>query len=243
MSNDNDDDMPAFLATEEQGVPASAGAPPSTDAALDLMSEVMDSVGDGATALAKIAARYGLKEDDPAWLVAIAVRDATAAGVVADRAAGRIETATRDVSKTIYDQTLSAGRDVATTLKGEGVRISQAIAKAVTATGQQVGDELQRAALAAKPIILRDWRAALMEATASEASRRNSIAAATSWVTVLITCCIFMISGALLVHEYEAYSHHLLPPGYALIYKANNRPDCGLTTAYPNNPMCFVGKD
>jgi hypothetical protein len=237
MSNDNDDDMPSF-ATEDQGVPASAGSPspppvlPPIAHVPDLMSEVLDGAGADTTALAKVAAKYGLREDDPAWLIAVAVRDATAAGVVADKAAGRIEAATRDVSKTIYDQTLAAGKETAATLKGEGTRISQAIVKAVTITGQAVSAELQQAALAAKPVILRDWRAALIEATASEAAKRNSLAAASTWASVTFACIFFAITGAALVHEYEVAEAHLLPPGYSLIYKPNGQPACGTIPKY-----------
>lgn len=245
MSNDNDDDMPSF-ATEDQGGPAPAGSPspppvlPPVAHVPDLMSEAMDSVGDGATAVAKIASRYGLREDDPAWLIAVAVRDATAAGVVADKAAGRIESATAGISQKIYDQTLAAGKETATTLKGEGARISQAIVKAVTVTGQAVGAELQQAALAAKPVILRDWRAALMEATAAEAAKRNSLAAASSWVSVLVACIFFMFTGATLVHEYEVAQNHLLPSGYRLIYKTNGHPDCGFIRGI--GQVCGVNK-
>ncbi|MHB1608970.1 MAG: hypothetical protein ACYCXX_10135 [Acidiferrobacter thiooxydans] len=232
MSNDDDDDMPSLpIADQQEPEPASPVLPPVAHVP-DLMSEAMDSVGDGATALAKIAARYGLKEDDPAWLVAVAVRDATAAGVVAEKAAGRIEDATRDVSKTIYDQTLAAGKETAATLKGEGTRISQAIVKAVTVTGQAVGAELQQAALAAKPFVLRDWRAALVEAAAAEAKRRNSLAAASTWASVTFACIFFAITGAALVHEYEVAEAHLLPPGYSLIYKPNGQPACGTIPKY-----------
>lgn len=235
MSNDDTDDAPAFMTGEQPpeqgGVPAPAGAPPPP-AAPDLMSEVLEDVGDGATALAKLAARYGLKEDDPAWLVAIAVRDATAAGVVAEKAAGRIEDATRGISDKIFNQTMAAGKDVATTLRGEGTTISQAIVQAVTTAGEQVGAELQQAALAAKPVILRDWRAALMEAAAAEAKRRGSLAAMSSWVSVLVACAFFMFAGGALVHEYEVAQNHILPSGYALTHKANGTPDCGFIQGF-----------
>ncbi len=139
------------------------------------------------------------------------VSSATEAGAVAAQAAERIEDATRGIGDTIFKQTVSAGKDVATTLKGEGVAISQAIVQAVTTASQQVDAELQQAALTAKPIILRDWRAALMDATASEAKRRGSLAAASSWVSVAAACMFFMFAGGAFVHEYEASKARITP--------------------------------
>ena len=169
------------------------------------------------------------------------VASATEAGAVAAQAAERIEDATRGIGDTIFKQTVSAGKDVATTLKGEGVAISQAIVQAVTVTGQKVGGELQQAALAAKPVILRDWRAALVEAAADEAARRNSLAAATSWITVLITCGLFLAGGVILTHEYEAYNQYLLPSGYSLNVLQNGKPNCGYVDAV-RGFVCVVNK-
>ena len=91
MSDDYDDDMPQMThkaPNEEAPSGALPQAPENTN--VDPMGEVMRAVGASAPDLARIATRYGITEGDPAWTLALAVRDATAAGAVADQAAGRI---------------------------------------------------------------------------------------------------------------------------------------------------------
>lgn len=252
MNNDDDDDIPSFTTTEEQGRPASAGSPPQPSNPPDLMSEVLESVGDGATALAKIAARYGLKEDDPAWLVAVAVRDACAAGDNAALAAGRIESATRDVADKIYTQTVRAGDDLKdlvsrgireTTLE-VGKKIGGAIQIVVQRGAEQIKEaagEVDQTARDQLAKMVQEYRGYLTQAAASEASRRNSLAAATSWISVLVTCIVFLAGGAILTHEYEAYTRHLLPSGYSLNVLQNGKPNCGYVDAV-RGFVCVVNK-
>ncbi len=184
MSNiDNDaDDMPSF-ATEEQGGPASAGSPPQPADPPDLMSEVMDGAGSTAPALAKIAARYGLREDDPAWLIAVAVRDATAAGTVADQAAGRIEAATRGVGDLVFRQAQMAGQDIAESagkaIESKTLEAGQALVTVIQHSAQAGAAALKAAAMALptaaaaqRDAILSDWKAALADTTAREVAQR-----------------------------------------------------------------------
>ncbi len=177
------DDMPSFT-TEEQGGPASAGSPPQpADPPPDLMSEVMDGTGSTAPALAKIAARYGLREDDPAWLIAVAVRDATAAGAVADQAAGRIEAATREVADQVFRQAQRAGQDIAATaataIETKTLEAGQALVTVINHAAQSGAGALKAAAVglpaaanAQRDQILAEWRAHLASAAAREAAHR-----------------------------------------------------------------------
>ena len=179
---DDDMDMPS-LPVADQPEPASAGSPPRPADHPDLMSEVMDGTGSTAPALAKIAARYGLREDDPAWLIAVAVRDATAAGAVADQAAGRIEAATREVADQVFKQAQRAGQDIAataaTTIETKTLEAGSAIVTVIQHAAQAGAGALKAAAVglptaaaAQRDQILAEWRADLAATAAQEAAHR-----------------------------------------------------------------------
>ncbi|WP_297391155.1 hypothetical protein [Acidiferrobacter sp.] len=172
---DYDDDMPSL--------PASAGSPPQPETAQDLMSEVLEGAGADATALAKIAARYGLREDDPAWLVALAVRDATAAGVVAAEAAGRIESATRAVADQVFQQAQLAGADIAAAagqaIEQKTLAAGSALVQVIKHSAGEGAAALKAAAMSLpaaaagqRDAILADWKAALGATAAQEAATR-----------------------------------------------------------------------
>ncbi|MHB1609628.1 MAG: hypothetical protein ACYCXX_13540 [Acidiferrobacter thiooxydans] len=181
---DYDDDMPSLRAADQQDPePASAGSPPQPADPPDLMSEVMDGAGSTAPALAKIVARYGLREDDPAWLIAVAVRDATAAGTVADQAAGRIEAATQAVGDLVFRQAQRAGADIAATaataIEAKTLEAGQAIVTVIQhaagaggAALKAAAASLPTAAAAQRDGILAEWRSSLAATAAQEAAHR-----------------------------------------------------------------------
>lgn len=149
----------------------------------NLMQEVMAAAPEAAPEIAVIAARYGLKEDDPAWMIATAVRDATAAGVATEAAATRIEAATQGVGEAIFNQTVRAGDDLKTLLK-------QALEEKTTEVGRTVVDvirhsanegaaaikkaaaSLPAAAAAQRDGIIQGWKTDFSSLAAQEAAQR-----------------------------------------------------------------------
>ena len=178
----NHDDMPQIEAQNEE---APSGALPQApgNTSADPMGEVMVAAGPEAPAIARIATRYGITEGDPAWVLALAVRDATAAGVVADRAAGRIEDATRNVGDLVYRQAQAAGADISAAagqaIEAKTLEAGSAIVQVIKHAAGEGAAALKAASMAIpaaaasqRDQILADWKAALGATAAQEAATR-----------------------------------------------------------------------
>ena len=149
----------------------------------NLMQEVMAAAPEAAPEIAVIAARYGLKEDDPAWMIATAVRDATAAGVATEAAATRIEGATRGVGQAIYDQTVRAGSDLkavlAAALEEKTLEVGRTVVDVIrysanegAAAIKKAATSLPAAAAAQREGIIADWKTLAASTAAQEAATR-----------------------------------------------------------------------
>ncbi|MDA8390867.1 MAG: hypothetical protein M0Z76_09095 [Gammaproteobacteria bacterium] len=176
----NHDDMPQIEAQNEE---APSGALPQAPESADPMGEVMSHAGPEAPAIARIATRYGITEGDPAWVLTLAVRDATAAGVVAAEAAGRIEAATREVADQVFRQAQRAGQDIAATaataIETKTLEAGQALVTVINHAAQSGATALKAAAVglpaaanAQRDQILAEWRAALAATAAQESATR-----------------------------------------------------------------------
>ena len=231
---------------------ASTDAPPEASP----MDRVTDTLsGTDATTLLKIASRYGVTHDDPLWSAVLILLGSQKAAQETLAAAGKIESAGNDLGAKIFAQTVRAGDELKTALSSEATRAGSdlvkkltvglvaAIDKPVTVGIRKIEEAvggLDAAAQAQRAAILAEWRKDLASAAAAEAKRRGSLAAASSWVAVLVTCIIFLAGGAVITHEYEVYSQHLLPSGYTLRYNQNGTPDCGAIGRF--GQVCGVNK-
>ncbi len=184
MSDDYDDDMPQMThkaPNEEAPSGALPQAPENTN--VDPMGEVMRAVGASAPDLARIATRYGITEGDPAWTLALAVRDATAAGAVADQAAGRIEAATQAVGDLVFRQAQRAGADIAASagqaIEQKTLEVGSALVQVIKHSAGEGAAALKAAAMsipsaaaAQRDQILAEWRSSLAATAAQEAAHR-----------------------------------------------------------------------
>lgn len=185
MSGDYDDDTPSLHQEVPQDKEAPSGALPQApgNTSADPMGEVMVAAGPEAPTIARIATRYGITEGDPSWILAIAVRDATAAGAVAAEAAERIEAATRGVGDLVFRQAVAAGADIAASagqaIETKTVEAGSALVAVIQHSAQAGAAALKAAAMsipsaaaAQRDAILSDWKAALTTTAAEEAAGR-----------------------------------------------------------------------
>jgi hypothetical protein len=269
MSDDYDDDMPQMSEAQNEEEAPSGALPPAVEATQDEpakgapmeadappLDQVTDALeGKDAAALLKIASRYGVTPDDPLWSAILILLGSQKAAKETLEAAGKIEVAGDMVGEKIFTQTVKAGDDLKKVLSEAATKSAQeivqklmrsiltAIDKPLTAGVQKIEEAsggLDAAAQAQRTAILAEWRKDLTSAAQAEAKRRGSLAAATSWIAVLVTCVTFLIGGAILTHEYEVYSQHLLPSGYTLRYNQNGTPDCGAIARF--GQVCGVNK-
>ena len=271
MSDYNDDDdMPQMPeAHDDTAEEAPSGALPipaeSTDdapteaapKAIAPIDQVTDTLaGKDATALLKIANQYGVDHNDPLWSAVLILLGSQKAAAETALAAAKLETAGTDLGAKIFDQTTKAGNELKTVLLDAATKtgtafvqkitagIVAAIDKPVTKGVQQITEAaggLDAAAQAQRAAILAEWRKDLVSAAQAEAAKRSSLAAATSWISVLVTCIVFLVGGAVIAHEYEAYTSHLLPSGYTLDILQNGKPNCGWVPAV-RGFVCVVNK-
>ncbi len=263
---DDDDDMPQIEAQNEEA--PSGALPPAIEAVTDEPTEegasttdaqpidqVTDALsGTDATTLLKIASRYGVAPEDPLWSAVLILLGSQKAASETMEAAGKIEHAGDALSEKIFTQTVAAGDELKKVLSAEAAKSAQdivqklmrgiltAIDKPLTAGVQKIEEAaggLDAAAQAQRAAIISQWKKDLASAASAEAAKRNSLAAASTWISVLVAGVIFMIAGGTLVHEYEVASDHLLPSGYTLIYEANGHPDCGSLQGI-NGQVCGV---
>ncbi len=217
--------------TPENEAPSGAVPPP------DLIGDLLKAAGTAAPTVGAIMARYGIRDDDPALLLAAAVRDAAAAGVVAERAAGRIEDATRAIGDLIFDQTRRAGEDLQGGVKtavnasmSAGAKMVAKIigdaASAGAATLTQAAADLEQKGESAGEDFIRSWRLHATKALDSHArsSLRRSL--------VLIVWFIFaaLLLGGGVVWGLLDWTGHIIPWKYHLVI-FQGRPDCGYAAA------------
>ncbi|MHB1609713.1 MAG: hypothetical protein ACYCXX_13975 [Acidiferrobacter thiooxydans] len=188
---DDDNDMPALPpVTDAQDAGTQddiAPAPPSGGAPASLRDRALKGLDPGTTnAVILEAADAGVRDrDDSAWLMFRKLRDATDAAAIADRAARRIEAATRAVGQTIFNQTVRAGDDLkvllAAGIEEKTVEAGSAVVTVINHATQAGAAAIKKAA-ASLPVaaaqqreeILADWRAALASTAAQEAAHRAS---------------------------------------------------------------------
>ena len=188
---DFDDDMPALPVSDATAQDAStqddiAPAPPSGGAPpVSLRDRALEGL-DPETRNAVIleASDMGVRDrQDAAWLMFRKLRDASDAAAGADRAAGRIEAATRSVADQVFRQAQAAGADIAATaataIEGKTVEAGQAIVAVIQHSAQAGAAALKAAAMsipsaaaAQRDAILSDWKAALTTTAAEEAAGR-----------------------------------------------------------------------
>ena len=210
MSSDYDDDMPQMPeAHDDTAEEAPSGALPQTpgNTSADPMGEVMVAAGPEAPTIARIATRYGITEGDPAWVLALAVRDATAAGAVAAQAAGRIEVATSGLGDMVFRQAQAAGKDIAEaasqaieskTLEAGGalVTVIQHAAQSGATALKAAALEIPTAAAGQRDAILAEWRAALGATAAQEAAHRARKGEWWLMGSIVATMIIMAVLGA-----------------------------------------------
>lgn len=217
--------------TPENKAPSGAVPPP------DLMGDLLKAAGPAAPTVGAIMARYGIRDDDPALLLATAVRDATAAGVVAERAAERIEDATRSIGDLIFDQTRLAGVDlqggVKTAVNASMSAGAKMVAKIIgdaanegAATLTQAAADLEQKGESAGEDFIRSWRLHATKALDSHA--RSSLRKSLALIAGLIFAALILGGGV--VWGLMDMTGHILPWRDHII-SIDGRPDCGYAQA------------
>ena len=216
------DKFPLTAPVQDQK-PASAGTSMSPP---DLMSAVMTAAGPSAPQVAMIAARYGIKEDDPAWILAAAVRDATAAGAVATTAATRIESATQGISDQIYKTTVAAGADlkagVAQAIEDKTVEAGQALVGAIAHAAGKGAADLQKAAAGLDRMgaekgaaFVETWKCDLARAVASQAKASLAWRLGRGYGVVAGALLVMMLMGAAIAIGLGLFTHKIVESPHA----------------------------
>ena len=234
------DDQP-----ESQG--AASAAPAS--APVNAMHAVVAAASDQSIKLTSIALRYNVKEDDPAWLLALAVLDTSAAAAQAVGAADKIEKSAAGVGDAIYTQTLRAGNElqgvIKTTLKGQVIETGKSLLRAIEVAAdsgaqriEQASAGLDAAAHQQQAIIMQKWRADLSAAAKAEMKARY----AQSWLAITLTLIFMLVAGASLGIGAQYLDGKVLPWGWHVEVAGGG--DCGtITTVRGTGEACIANKE
>ena len=216
--------------------PASAGTPMWPP---DLMSAVMTAAGPSAPQVAMIAARYGIKEDDPAWILAAAVRDATAAGVVANTAATRIEAATGTIPDMLYKNVTSAGADLKAVLeagiKARADEAGAALTNVILAASGHGADALKKAAMGLDMLaenraetFVEQWKTQVATAVEKQARTALRRSIARSWVSASFALLLAATAGGAVALGGAYLQHRLITVNDLRFYNPDPRRDAVL---------------
>ena len=263
MAEDYDDDMPALppatdtdTGTDTQDAapaPPPGGAPVLEGAPVSLRDRALEGL-DPETRSAVIleASDQGIRDrNDSAWMLFRKLRDATDAAISANRAAARIEAATRGVGDQIYQTTVRAATDlkgvIDADIRKNAVDVGRATANAIlvsinkgTEKIQEVVADLDKIAEEKGAQFAASWRAQAARAGEEQAKAALQKAIAIRWGVVTMTIIISIVAGAIIATGFADLTGHLLPWKWALITNPQGLSECGLTRGYPHNPMCWV---
>ena len=230
---------------EDQG--AAPAAPASAPA--NAMQEVMSAVSDRAGDFASIAMRYNVKEDDPAWLLALAVLDTSTAAEQAVGAADRIEKSAAGVGDAIYKQTIQAGNElqdvIKTALANEVIKTGKSLLQAIKVAADSGAQKIEVAAAGIddvarqqQALIVRRLHADFAAAAKAETKARY----ARSWLAIAFTLLLTLALGAGLAITAGYLDGKVLPWGW---HVATPGPaDCGtITTIRGTGKACIATQE
>ena len=219
----------------------------------DFMSQTIDKLPpDRAVAVAKLAARYRLAENDPAWLLVNAVVDTEAASKAAVEAAGAAATAAAQtaaeaakIPDQVYQGTIRAGADlrgqveaagksVVETAATEAARVqtalTAAVAQAAAAGAGVLGKAVQGMDTNAKARIEEIIARGVHEVGAAvRADARAAVAGrmARSWGMVGGLLLLFMLMGGVGVWGGLYATHHITPMNMPISTNSQGHRLCG----------------
>ena len=201
----------------------------------DFMSQTIDKLPpDRAVAVAKIAARYRLAENDPAWLLVNAVVDADAAAAAAGEAAGVVRDRVEKIPEAIFQGTVKASQELAESIAASGKKImdeSETRAADVTAKTEaaitkatQAGSGalraamagLEKAAQARQAQIVETWQTALGRAAEKEAKATLIRVAGWRWTQIAGALLSATALGVVLTVGGLVAAGKILPWGWEL---------------------------
>ena len=201
----------------------------------DFMSQTIDKLPpDRAVAVAKLAARYKLNGDDPAWLLVHAVVDTDAAAAAAGEAATVVRSGIEKIPEQIRTSTIAAGNDLAATVAAGAKKImeeseqtaaaitekTQAAIKAATQAGsgalRAAMQGLEKAAQTRQAQIVETWQTALGRAAEKEARSVLVRVAGWRWTQIAGALLCAMVLGAVLAGGGLLESGKILPWGWAV---------------------------
>ena len=261
MAEDFDDDMPTLppatdtdTGTDTQDAapaPPPGGAPIPESAPVSLRDRALEGL-DPETRSAVIleASDLGTRDrNDASWMLFRKLRDATDAATAADRAAERIEAATRGVGDQIYQNAVRAAADlkgiINADIRKNAADVGRATANAIMITVNKGADKIQEVVADLDKIaqekgaqFAASWRAQAARAGEEQAKAALQKAIAIRWGVVVGTILLSMICGIVLAYGVLDISHHILPWADHLI-SINNRPDCGYFRGIPGR-VCGV---
>ena len=230
---------------EDQG--AASAAPASAPA--NAMQTVINAAPAHAGKFAYIAMRYNVKEDDPAWLLALAVLDTSAAAEQAVGAADRIDKSTAGVGDVIYKQTMQAGNElqdvIRTALAAEVIKTGKALLQAIKLAADAGAQKIEVAAAgiddaarAQQTVIVRrmhaDFAQAARSATKSQYAR--------SWLGIALTLLFTLAIGSGIGIEAQYLDGKVLPWGWHVATPGAR--DCGtITTLRGTGQACVATHD
>ncbi len=198
------------------------------------------------------ASAMGIRaDDDTAWLLVKSFINAWAGAAAATGAAERIEVATRGIGDQIYQNAVRAAADlkgvINTDIRKNAADVGRATANAIMITINKGADKIQevvadldRIAKEKGDQFVASWRAQASRAGEEQAKAALQKAIAVRWGIVAVTIALSIVTGAVLATELIHLTGHLLPWKFALVTNAHGVSECGLTNAYPRNPMCWV---
>lgn len=239
--DDRDDYIPGVDDQEQE--PPEGGSPPSPVPEKTAQEIVLDALP-RATAqdLLKTVHKFGVREDDPLWIAILVILHANELVTATASAAGRVETAGKDLGDMIFTQTIKAGGELkanmdeaaTTTTKAMVQQLTKGIVAAISKPFGEGVKNIEEAIGAVdshvekeRAVILATWRKDLASAAAREARRRSLVIAAVSWGTILLTCAACITIGAGVTWGVLDMTGHLLPWGYHLLVRPNGTPYCG----------------
>lgn len=159
----------------------------------DFMSQTIDKLPpDRAVAVAKIAARYRLAENDPAWLLVNAVVDADAAAAAAGAAAQAVQAETAKIPDQVYHGAVRAGDEIrgaiSKSIDEKTIEMGQALKltiEHVSSRGvsslKSASKQLEQTATAAGEKFVTGWSARAVAAAEQHARSAVNRSIATRW--------------------------------------------------------------
>ena len=246
-----DDDFIPGVDQENSAQEAPSGALPH-DTEKPAQDQVLDALPkEDVTEILRATHRFGVRDDDPLWVAILTLLHVDTLVKTAQETASQVEQATAKVGPSIYDNAVKVSNDLKGVINNDirknAADVGRATANAIMITInkgaekiQEVAADLDRIAKEKGDTFAASWRAQAARAGEEQAKAAVQKAIAVRWGVVITTIALSIVVGVMLATGFIDLSGHLLPWRWALVTNPQGISECGLTSAYPRNPMCWV---